>query len=230
MWVGVRERVLAVAGRASGEDFADAGLLCPLEDPLSEDELVRLEKQIGAPLPAEYRGFLRHVGAGGPGPAYGVFPVRLVDGVWAWEGDGADRITASRLSDPFPAASDAESVARLLVEYPDPDDFEDGFENEAYEPAYDAWTDRWHDIAWAPERTVGAVVIADRGCALNDWLVLAGPERGRIWVDDRVDHADLRPRVDEAGEPVGFARWYLSWLAETEQRLLIGTDPRDAAS
>lgn len=181
--------------------------------------MVELEEQIGTWLPPEYRGFLRHVGAGGPGPAYGVAPVRRIDGVWAWECDGAERITASRLAEPFPAGADREVVARLIADYPDVDDFEGGYDDEAFEAADEVWTERWHDVAWAPERTVGAVVITDRGCALNDWLVLTGPESGRIWADDRVDHADIRPRVDDAGRPLGFADWYLSWLRDTERRL-----------
>ncbi|MEH0421207.1 SMI1/KNR4 family protein [Streptomyces sp. B21-083] len=73
-----------------------------MEDRLTQGELAELEAQTGVRLPEEYRTFLLHVGAGGAGPAYGLFPVRRVQGRWRWEGAGADLADLSRLAEPFP--------------------------------------------------------------------------------------------------------------------------------
>ncbi|MFD7713208.1 SMI1/KNR4 family protein [Streptomyces sp. NPDC059785] len=79
-WAGVRERVAALSvAPANKEVFGFRGHGWVLEDPLAEDELAELEAQVGARLPAEYREFLAQVGAG---PAYGLFPVRRVQGRW----------------------------------------------------------------------------------------------------------------------------------------------------
>ncbi|MGW7096515.1 SMI1/KNR4 family protein [Streptomyces sp. NPDC054874] len=51
-----------------------------LEDPLSDEGLAELEAQAGVRLPDAYRTFLTCVSAGGAGPAYGLFPVRRVQG------------------------------------------------------------------------------------------------------------------------------------------------------
>ncbi|WP_341867078.1 hypothetical protein [Streptomyces tirandamycinicus] len=53
-------------------------------------------------LPEGFRMFLLPVGAGGAGPAYGLFPVRRVQGRWRWEGDGTELADLSRLAEPFP--------------------------------------------------------------------------------------------------------------------------------
>ncbi|MCX5745501.1 MAG: SMI1/KNR4 family protein [Proteobacteria bacterium] len=45
-----------------------------LAPPLATDEIVALERALGAPLPDEYRDFLGEISGGGAGPAYGVFP------------------------------------------------------------------------------------------------------------------------------------------------------------
>ena len=83
----------------------------------------------------------------------------------------------------------------------------------------EAWDERWGRLVWSPDRTVGAVVICHLGCAARQWLVLSGPERGRIWSDDRVDDVDLAPLLDGDGQPVTFARWYLDWLGRAEAQV-----------
>ncbi|MFG2776166.1 SMI1/KNR4 family protein [Streptomyces sp. NPDC048350] len=216
-WKGVRQRVEALgASPQSSEVFGALGHEWVLEEPLGHAELAELEEQIQVRLPEEFRSFLVHVGAGGAGPAYGVFPVRRVQGRWRWEGDGAELADLSRLAEPFPEQGpDPKLLEKLAAEQPGEEDFE---ETEEFDDAIEAWDERWDGVMFNPDRTVGAIVLSTRGCALRDWLVLTGPHRGTMWSDDRADEADLAPRLNDDGTPVTFAHWYTDWLHQAERR------------
>ncbi|MFJ3799516.1 SMI1/KNR4 family protein [Streptomyces sp. NPDC090088] len=218
-WVGVRQRVGAVAaGPAGGKVFGASGHRWVVEDPLTRDELAELEGQLGVRLPEEYRAFLLHVGAGGAGPAYGLFPVRRVQGRWRWEGDGAEMVDLSRLAEPFPdQGPDPKLLRELLAQCPEEDDFGD---TEDFDDAMEAWDERWEAAMFAPERTAGAIVISHLGCAQREWLIVSGSHRGTIWSDCRVDDVDLVPLLDEDGRPVTFAHWYTDWLRKAEHTAL----------
>ncbi|MEU3631927.1 SMI1/KNR4 family protein [Streptomyces fradiae] len=210
IWAGVRERVLALAkspGVAEVFGFPRGGRV--LEDPLTEAELADLERFCGARLPEEYRDFLLHVGAGGAGPAYGVFPVRRGDdGAWAWHGDGGNMTLPRRLAEPFGGRMTPEEVEALLADQPDEESYEDV---DAFDAAYEAWEERLLATLWSYDHTAGAICLCDLGCAQRQWLAVSGPERGRMWDDARCDHMDLEPLG------VTFAQWYLGWLEEAER-------------
>ncbi|MCX0245132.1 SMI1/KNR4 family protein [Streptomyces drozdowiczii] len=214
-WSGVRQRVVALRAQpSSGKVFGSLGHRWVLEDPLTDDGLAELEAQIGVRLPDGYRSFLTRVGAGGAGPAYGLFPVRRVRGRWRWEGDGAELADLAMLARPFPEhGPDPEDLDALLAVRPEEEDFE---EIEDFDDAIEAWDERWEALMYAPERTAGAIVISHLGCAQREWLVISGPHRGSIWSDCRADDADLVPLLDQDGKPVTFARWYNDWLREAE--------------
>ncbi|MET9099378.1 SMI1/KNR4 family protein [Streptomyces antibioticus] len=209
-WADVRRRVTELGARPAGGDvFGAHGHGWELADPLTEAQLTDLETQLGVRLPEQYRSFLCEVGAGGAGPAYGVFPVRRVDGRWRWEGDGADLADLTLLSHPFPEhGPDPDVVAALLAERPDEEEYED---IDAFDEEYEAWEERWYEgPLFAPERTAGAIPICHLGCAQREWLVVTGVHRGTVWSDPRADDTDL--------EPLGmtFADWYLGWLERAE--------------
>ncbi len=218
-WVDVRQRVEATgAGPAGSKVFGALGHQWVLEDPLARGELAELEAQIGVRLPEEYRDFLLHVSAGGAGPAYGLFPVRRVQGRWRWEGDGADLADSSRLDEPFPdQGPDPELLNDLLAQCPEEEDFVD---MEDFDAAMEAWDERWETVMFAPGRTAGAMVISHLGCAQREWLIISGSHRGTIWSDCRVDDVDLAPLLDGDGTPVRFARWYTDWLEKAERTAL----------
>ncbi|MEW2180311.1 hypothetical protein AB0890_28800 [Streptomyces sp. NPDC005406] len=75
---------------------------------------------------------------------------------------------------------------------------------------------------FSPDRTVGATLISTLGCAAREWLIISGPERGRIWSDNRADDEDLEPLLDGNGAPMTFAHWYLTWLEEAERQSAAG--------
>ncbi|MGW7456683.1 SMI1/KNR4 family protein [Streptomyces sp. NPDC054797] len=214
-WSGVRERVITLGAQpSSGMVFGSLGHRWVLEDPLTEDELAELEAQIGVRLPEDYRSFLTVVGAGGAGPAYGLFPVRRVQGRWRWEGDGADLADLSMLEQPFPDhGPDPEALSSLLAVRPEEEDF-DAIEDFDY--AIEAWDERWGALTFAPERTAGAIVISHLGCVQREWLIISGTCSGTIWSDPRADDADLRPLLDQAAKLVTFNHWYIDWLQKAE--------------
>ncbi|MEU1482819.1 SMI1/KNR4 family protein [Streptomyces sp. NPDC005752] len=218
IWAGVRQRVHSlVAAPGSDRVFGAVGHKFFLEDSLTPVELADLECQLGVSLPEKYRDFLLQVGAGGAGPSHGVYPARLLEGRWRWEGDGAELADLSRLAEPFPReGADPEAVQTLLAERPEEDSFE---EIEEFDDAIEAWDERWEKLMWSSDRTVGAIVISTLGCAAREWLIVSGPERGRIWSDNRVDDEDLAQLLDDKGAPMTFARWYLTWLEEAERQL-----------
>jgi hypothetical protein len=216
-WTGIRERVLALRGADTQPVFGARAHGFELEDPLSPQELAELEAQLGVELPAGYRGFLLEVGAGGAGPAYGVFPVLRKEGTWSWQGDGADLADLGLAAEPFPGRLGAELLAALHAEVPDQDDFPDADAFGKAMAAFEEETERALETAWSAEQTRGALCLCHIGCALRKWLVLTGPQRGTIWNDDRADDADLTPLLLD-GEAATFDRWYLLWLEDAETK------------
>jgi hypothetical protein len=218
-WAGVRERVEAVSARPAGSEvFGALGHKWVVEEPLTQGELAELEAQIGVRLPEEYRTFLLRVGAGGAGPAYGLFPVRRVQGRWRWDGDGAGLVDLTRLTEPFPdQGPDPKVLSELIAQCPEEEDF-DAIED--FDDAMEAWDERWEAVMFAPERTVGAIVICHLGCAQREWLIVSGRHRGTIGSDCRVDDVDLAQLLDDDGTPVTFARWYTDWLEKAEHTAL----------
>jgi hypothetical protein len=61
----------------------------------------------------------------------------------------------------------------------------------------------------------GAIPICHLGCALRQWLVINGDQRGFIWNDYRADRGGVLPLRSESGEQMNFSDWYLSWLNES---------------
>lgn len=65
---------------------------------------------------------------------------------------------------------------------------------------------------WNPAIMDGAIPICHKGCALRQWLVINGPQKGFVWDDLRADDAGIAPVLGESGGPVTFADWYRGWL------------------
>lgn len=214
-WAGVRERVLALreapfAAKVFGARFQGFGHDFLLEPPLDEAAVAAAEATLGVSLPADYRGFLRQVGAGGAGPHYGIFPLRHGDRGWHWaEGDDVS-CDGALLGRPFPSA---EERTRRAEELDAGEPVEADFPDEpSYLAAFRAWDDAWEVLQ--SEMTAGAVSLSHEGCGYYTWLVVTGPERGTLWFDGRAADLPLRPLVsaETGAERVGFREWYLAWL------------------
>jgi hypothetical protein len=175
--------------------FGSSGHLWKLDPKLTEADVAAVEKQCRVKLPDDYRTFLLEIGAGGAGPAYGIFPLVRERGKWCWDGDGG-HLTGD-LAKPFPHAKKWNASFEPWDEEAEAED--------------DYWERRreWdEELYWHPKQTTGAICICHEGCAIRDWLVVTGPQRGMIWLDDRASDGGLIPQKKT------FAEWYLAWLAK----------------
>ncbi|MFF9058083.1 SMI1/KNR4 family protein [Streptomyces sp. NPDC014882] len=214
-WAGVRERVLRLAGHPQADKvFGARGHGFRLGPVMDEERLRSLEADLGVGLPAQYRGFLLRVGAGGAGPHYGLMtPVPSDDG-WQWRGVGlayrGQPTTAGFAGRPFVAEALQGELDALDAQEPERDAFTD---DDAFRSAHAAWDARYEELYDAQE--AGAVFLAEQGCGYTSLLVMTGPHRGTVW-------EDLRP-ADRGIEPTGhdFTRWYRRWLERTERQLGI---------
>jgi hypothetical protein len=193
--------------------FGALGHRFEMEERLTADEVADLQAQLGAELPGDYRSFLLEVGAGGAGPAYGVFSIRNTEGGWRWFGDGAELTGLGVIAQGFPGPINPDEASAFYATQPDEDDFE---EEDEYMTALVAWEQREEEVMWSPARTAGAVCLCHLGCALREWLVVSGEAHGTMWRDDRADGGNLAPIVID-GEPATFGRWYLDWLGKAEE-------------
>ncbi|MGA4839819.1 SMI1/KNR4 family protein [Streptomyces sp. G45] len=181
IWAGVRERVLAVRDAPHWREVFGADWLGThghgfrLEPVLTEAEVAAVERRLGAELPAEYRAFLRQVGAGGAGPDYGLFPRR----------PPAPDAEPGQAGPPFRPEATAELDAHEAREprAADYDDGDGGDGGDALRRAYAAWERRRDQLEAA--LTEGTLYLGERGCAYSNLLVVTGPERGTVWEDVR---------------------------------------------
>ena len=76
----------------------------------------------------------------------------------------------------------------------------------------EAWDRELEQYYWNPSIMEGAIPICHKGCALRQWLVIHGDQRGFVWDDFRVDNAGIAPVLGESSGPLTFADWYMGWL------------------
>lgn len=182
--------------------------------PLTEEVVRGFERAHRVTLPADYRGFLIHVGNGGAGPAYGLFKLGEMDdgfGHKPWTENGG---FVGSLSQPFPHTGPWNDLTEEPV-YDESREDDQEWEDE-YQRQLDAWEDR---VYWNTVNVNGAVPICHLGCAYRQWLVVTGTEASNVWCDDRVDKAGLRPLTQVGRDRVSFLQWYRSWLDEALGKL-----------
>ncbi|MGW8358537.1 SMI1/KNR4 family protein [Streptomyces wedmorensis] len=220
-WSGIRDRVLRLREAPGAlEVFGARRHQWVLDDPLSIAQIGEIEDQIGMTLPADYRGFLLHVGAGGAGPWYGIFSLRETPEGWRWFDDVKMTVDHELLSVPFPNPlhATADSLWKALHDdHPDehPDRYPDP-NSEETRAARRAWVVRERALAQKLKAT-GVLPLSHQGCGMRDWLVVTGEERGTMWCDPEGDgvhlYAGYLPGDPEFGR-ITFGQYYLLWLEE----------------
>ncbi len=82
----------------------------------------------------------------------------------------------------------------------------------------------------------GSIEVADYGCGIEARLVVRGPERGRMWIDNRTNDSGIHPFTlrscaslhDRHAPPADddrhltFLEWYADWLSRSLATLGIG--------
>jgi hypothetical protein len=198
--LGLRDRRRRVFGAASHQ--------YKLNPPLPVAVIEAFEKRYGVALPDDYRSFLTEIGNGGAGPSYGLLPFGKDEDDRDWEGGGL----VGDPSEPFP-----HTTAWNL-----PKSFWDGEPNpspdmppEEEDRLWEAWDRELEAHYWNPAIMNGAIPICDRGCALRQWLVINGDQKGFIWNDDRADNGGIAPLLGKSGKPVTFSEWHMGWIDDS---------------
>jgi uncharacterized protein (TIGR02996 family) len=169
---------------------------------LTERQVAGFERRHGIELPPEYRAFIIGVTNGGVGPAYSMFS--LAEAVTKERG----RVPDDFLRTPFPH-TDAYN--------PSEDEPDEGSPSRPSTPPW-AWTeeDEEDEEDEGEESSLyqdaGTLVLCHEGCGILHLLVVMGPSRGQMWVDDRCNDQGLYPLG------VGFLDWYERWLDSTLAR------------
>jgi SMI1 / KNR4 family (SUKH-1) len=149
-----------------------------------EADLVAFERKYRISLPHDYRQFLTHLGNGGAGPFYGVFPLGMADDNFELR-DWQERDNlVGILSEPFPFQEQWNDISPMPPE-------------ETY---------------WGTALVNGAIPICHEGCALRIWLVVTGDQAGFLWEDKRAEYGGLTPLRLANGPFATFAAWYEDWI------------------
>ena len=182
-----------------------------LNPPLPASVIEAFEGRHGVSLPEDYRRFITEIGDGGAGPCYGVLPFGKDDDDRDWEGGGL----VGDPSRPFPHTTSWNLPESFWDGEPDPPP---GTPPEEEDRLMEAWDRELEAHYWDPAIMDGAIPICHLGCALRQWLVIHGPQRGFVWNDDRADNGGISPLLGDSGEPVTFSRWYMTWLEDSLRR------------
>ena len=179
-----------------------------LHRPLAESAIATFEATHGITFPDDYRYFITQIGNGGAGPYYGLFPFGREDGLrdyCTWE----EGHMVGDLSADFPHQDKWNLPDSFWEKMPDPGP---DVSEEEEDRMMEEWDKQLAEHYWNPKIMNGAIPICHLGCALRQWLVITGPQKGFVWADDRVDHAGICPLRDDNGRQMTFADWYMSWL------------------
>jgi len=165
---------------------------------LPEQEILDFEKTNQIKLPSEYRHFIKNIGNGGAGPAYGVFKLEN----WDFELDIENR---NFLNENFPYTE------KWNLTYPENENDENYTESEEFQ--------NWESEYFNEKHIYGSIRICHFGCAIYYFLVVSGTEKGNIWIDDRANDEGIYPLTTETKSRYNFAEWYNQWIIESLEKL-----------
>ncbi len=176
-----------------------------LKPPLPVSVIHAFEDRHGVSLPEDYRLFLTEIGNGGAGTYHGLLPLGKDD-------DDRDWVKGGLVGDPGKPFLHTTAWNLPTPFWDGEPDWPPGTPFEEQDRLMEARDRELEAHYWDPAIMDGAVPICHTGCALRQWLVIHGGQRGHVWDDLRADQAGIAPVLDESGEPVTFAGWYMGWL------------------
>ena len=170
-----------------------------LNDCLSEVEILDFEKNNQIELPQDYRKFIKNIGNGGAGPAYGIFKLEN----WNFELDIENR---NFVKENFPYTE------KWSLPYNENMDDEDYAESEEFKN---------RELEYFSEKHIyGSIRICHYGCAIYCFLVVSGIEKGNVWIDSRANDDGIYPFASELKSRYNFAEWYNEWINESLKKLI----------
>jgi len=165
---------------------------------LSEAEITEFEKFHKIELPTDYRNFIKNIGNGGVGPAYGVYKLEN----WNLE---LEIENSNFLNTKFPHVEKWNSAFDGSIE---DEDYADSKEFESWEEGY-----------FNKKYVFGSIRICHYGCAVYYILVVSGIEKGNIWIDDRANDEGIYPLSTKNKSRYNFTEWYNEWIYQSLVRL-----------
>jgi len=161
---------------------------------LSEDQITDFEDRHMIQLPEEYRAFLLHIADGGAGPYYGI--ETLENSLFS---DLDNKRPGEFVNPSIPFAFEA----AWNMQYEGDEEDEQAYEE--HEKEY--FSKKWE---------TGILRLCNYGCGVWLNLVVAGTEKGNIWVDDRGNDGGIYPdQYFEQTTRTTFLEWYLLWLNQS---------------
>lgn len=171
---------------------------------LDETQVREIEEKHSFKLPDDYRRFIMEIGNGGPGPYYGLDPLE--------ESFPALDLTKdpALLSKRFPLREPLYTMQACLGT----DNYDEYYRRIETDEAYFDKIRRCINRFNKPKYSQGVLLICDYGDGISFMLVLNGPERGNMWVDDRVNDGGIFPVAPESAPTsrTDFLTWYETWL------------------
>src|SRR5262245_39722269 len=155
---------------------------------LTEKQVAAFERRHAVTLPPEYRAFVTGVANGGAGPAYGLYSLE----------ESVRQEPRGRVPDDFLRTPFRHRRAYNPLEDPKLASF--------WRRVEDGEIDDDEAERRQLYQAAGTLVLCHEGCGILHLLVVTGPSRGRVWVDDRYNDQGLFPLG------VGFFDWYERWL------------------
>jgi hypothetical protein len=193
-WIAEAKRV--ARGRRSGEpNLLPSSRNAPQALPLSEEEVIEAEAELGITFPDDYRDYLLRQSAGGAVRRLG----RSAAG-WGWHGDSSTNYDLLTTAFPHP-----DSYRDYEADLDDREPLEQNFpDSDAYQVAWKSWDAEYEVIQ--ERKTSGAVFIQENGCGFSTLLIVTGPHRGTMWFDARATCDQILP-LSLDGRAVSFADW-----------------------
>jgi hypothetical protein len=193
-WIAEAKRI--ARGRRSGEpSLPPSSRTAPQALPLSEEEVIEAEAELGITFPDDYRDYLLRKSAGGA-----VRRLRRGAAGWGWHGDASTNYDLLTIAFPHP-----DSYRDYEADLNDREPLEQNFpDSDAYQVAWKSWDAEYG--VFQGRKTSGAVFIQENGCGFSTLLIVTGPHRGTMWFDARATCDQILP-LNLHGRAVSFADW-----------------------
>jgi SMI1 / KNR4 family (SUKH-1) len=181
-------------------DFATFKTQIKLElgQPLDEQIVLAFEREHGVVLPEVYRQFLLEIGNGAP--QYGLFNFGEIDDGFEFKQWKKHDWCIGILAEPFPYSEEWNDLS-LSPDY----ELED-------EDLLEKQIEVFEEFYFDNKHINGAIPICHHGCAIRDYLIVTGAERGNVWRDDRANSSGLSPVQTSNKNRVNFLEWFQNWV------------------